>query len=105
MYLERLFEDIGHLLLFACCQGLIRVRVGIQTSKFWEAARGLVKRREHPLPVSTAILARSKCVRISHQNENFRSTHSPQAPPTLECLSKPRIMHQPLYRPSTNFTH
>ena len=48
----------------------ISLRVGVAlTSKFCEAARGLVRSSEQPLPVSTQI--------------------SPQAPPTWECLSKP----------------
>lgn len=59
---------------------------GCRTSKFWDAASGLVKSREQPRPVSTQILEQD----ISKVHEERETTDSPQAPPTPECLSKPK---------------
>lgn len=59
----------------------------VRTSKFCEATSGDARTREQPRPESTQILT-------SYMRRNLQPqgkyTHSPQAPPTFLCLSKPR---------------
>jgi len=93
-HLQRLIKNIRNFILqWTAWWGTIRVTYCDQiTSKFCEAARGLVNRRLQPRPVSTHILVPSSILTDFRHNIG---TYSPQAPPTPECLSKPiMIIHE-----------